>query len=256
MSPATIQTRLCPHCANSIGADALRCPYCKADLAGIAEPQWPERELAEGNSVASDKPKLTVRSKAILVFGLLVFALGIYLVGGNVERHDWNELLASQQQALREKDSKIASLQAELAEVRQKAQTEQSSKELRARLDESQKNLVVLQRKLASANKEIERLSASRAAARATPRTGAPATAQTSEPRPISASQTRTYEAVRSTTVFDQPQSSAKVVTRLTKGTQVTVVGSENGWLEIRSKHGQPPGFIRADDAIFISRAN
>lgn len=256
MSPATIETRLCPHCANSIGADALACPYCKRDLAGSAEPQWPERALEERTGVVSEKPKLTVRSKAILVVGLLVFALGVYLVGGNVERHDWDEVLARQEQTLREKDLKVESLQAELKELRQKAQSEESSKELRARLEESQKNLAAVQRKLASATKEIERLSASLATARATPRSGTAVTAQPSEPRPISSPQTRTYEAVRSTPVYDEPQSSAKVVARLTKGTQVTVVGSENGWLEIRSKHGQPPGFIRADDAIFISRAN
>jgi hypothetical protein len=27
-------------------------------------------------------------------------------------------------------------------------------------------------------------------------------------------------------------------------------------WLEVRSKHGKPPGFIRADDAMFVGKAN
>jgi len=42
----------------------------------------------------------------------------------------------------------------------------------------------------------------------------------------------------------------------LIKGTQITVVRSAGDWLEIRSKHGNPSGFIRADDATFLSRAN
>jgi hypothetical protein len=36
----------------------------------------------------------------------------------------------------------------------------------------------------------------------------------------------------------------------------VTVVRSVGDWLEVRSKHDNPPGFIRADDAMFVNRAN
>jgi len=31
-------------------------------------------------------------------------------------------------------------------------------------------------------------------------------------------------------------------------------VGSVGEWLEVRSKHGNPPGFIRRDDAMFVER--
>jgi hypothetical protein len=34
------------------------------------------------------------------------------------------------------------------------------------------------------------------------------------------------------------------------------VVDSRNGWLEIRSKHGRPPGFIQKTAAIRIGQNN
>jgi hypothetical protein len=46
------------------------------------------------------------------------------------------------------------------------------------------------------------------------------------------------------------------VVNQIAKGTDVTVVRSVGEWLEVRSKHGNPPGFIRADDAMLVRRAN
>jgi hypothetical protein len=46
------------------------------------------------------------------------------------------------------------------------------------------------------------------------------------------------------------------VLTQIAKGTQVNVVRSVGEWLEVRSKHGNPPGFIRVDDASFVGRAN
>jgi len=42
-------------------------------------------------------------------------------------------------------------------------------------------------------------------------------------------------------------------VSAINKGTRVTVVGSVGEWLEVRSKHGNPPGFIRRDDAMFVA---
>jgi uncharacterized protein HemX len=149
MGQAKVNTRLCPHCANSIGADALTCPYCKADLVAFAEPEWPER-VEDINPVraAPKKEKLTVKSKAILVLGLLVFALGVYLVGGNLERNDLRPVLAQQQKALQEKDQKIQTLESELAQLRKESQgANQQVEEFKARLDESQKNLAAAQRK-------------------------------------------------------------------------------------------------------------
>jgi hypothetical protein len=52
------------------------------------------------------------------------------------------------------------------------------------------------------------------------------------------------YEIVRPTRVFSSPSEHSQLIANIEPGTQVNVVDSRNGWLEIRSKHGRPPGFI------------
>ncbi len=121
MAQSTIQTQLCPHCANSIGADELKCPYCKAELSPI--PQWPEREERSVRFVPRpEKQRLTVKSKAILGLGLLVFALGVYLVGAQQQRSDLGPTLAIKQQQIEERDQKLKSLEEELVQLRQQSQ--------------------------------------------------------------------------------------------------------------------------------------
>ena len=61
---------------------------------------------------------------------------------------------------------------------------------------------------------------------------------------------------MRAAPVYEKPAGSARVVMRIAKGTQVTVVRSIGEWLEIRSKHDNPPGFLRADDVAPNSKAN
>jgi cell division protein FtsB len=253
------ETRLCPHCANSLAVDALVCPYCKADLLGSAEPEWPGRDAEEHHSSEpNERSKLTVRSKAILVLGLLVFSLGVYLVGTNVERQDLRPQMAEQQKALEEKDQKVKALESQLARLREDQQgSAKQIEELRARLQEREKDSAATQRRLTAAQREIERLSASRNATpqRAATRNPNPPAPPSAAPRPTAPSQPRLYETVRPTRVYEEPANSARIVAQISKGTQITVVGSGGGWLEIRSKHGKPPGFINADDAMFVSRA-
>jgi hypothetical protein len=52
------------------------------------------------------------------------------------------------------------------------------------------------------------------------------------------------YEVIQPTRVFSAPRADSQLVANVEPGTQVNVVDSRNGWLEIRSKHGRPPGFI------------
>jgi hypothetical protein len=62
------------------------------------------------------------------------------------------------------------------------------------------------------------------------------------------------YETVRATTVFEQPSASSRSVASIPPGTRVNVVSSTGSWLEVHSKSGKPPGFIRRGDAVFVER--
>src|SRR5262245_65571487 len=64
----------------------------------------------------------------------------------------------------------------------------------------------------------------------------------------------RFYQTVRSTSVFEEPSPSSRKVGSIANGTKVRVVGSTDDWLEVRSKQGRPPGFIRRDDAVPMRR--
>ena len=261
MAQSNLQTRLCPHCANSIALDALTCPYCKADLLPSLAPEWPGRnEDEESPPSLPAKEKLPVRSRVILVIGLLVFALGVYLVGGNRERSDMAPVLAEQQRVLREKDEKIQSLEAQLAQLRQDRQggTDEIAA-LKSKIAASQKDLTTARAQLRDANREIDRLAASRTAAapRPTPHNaGSQPTAAAPSSRSRRVADPGVYETMRATSVYAEPVSSSRVMSQIAKGTQITVIRSAGDWLEIRSKHGNPSGFIRADDATFLSRAN
>jgi len=257
MAQSTIQTQLCPHCANSIGADELKCPYCKAELSPI--PQWPEREEQSVRFIPRpEKQRLTVRSKAILGLGLLIFALGVYLVGAQQQRSDLGPTLATKQQEIEKRDLKLKSVQEELEQLRQRSQGSTSNLEqLTKKLKTTESELAATRNRLAAANREIDRLSSARVAPPA--RSSRAANPAPAAPVPSSArrgAEPGLYETVRPTTVFEEPAVSARILSRINKGTQVNVVRSGSEWLEIRSNRGNPGGFIRADDATLVSRAN
>ena len=58
------------------------------------------------------------------------------------------------------------------------------------------------------------------------------------------------YEVVRSTRVFSQPTDSSRPLARVEAGMEINVVGARDEWLEVRSRHGRPPGFIKRDTAV------
>jgi len=62
-----------------------------------------------------------------------------------------------------------------------------------------------------------------------------------------------TFQTVRATQVFSEPTEDSALVASIAKGVRLNVVDSREGWLEIRSKHGRPPGFIRRDEAVRVS---
>jgi hypothetical protein len=61
-----------------------------------------------------------------------------------------------------------------------------------------------------------------------------------------------TFQTVRPTQVFSEPSENSALVAEIGKGTRLNVVDSMDGWLEVRSKHGRPPGFIRQETAVRI----
>jgi hypothetical protein len=64
------------------------------------------------------------------------------------------------------------------------------------------------------------------------------------------------YETRDSTPLFESPSSSSRVVANIPAGTRVEVVSSKGDWLEVHSRRGNPPGFIRRQDAKFLEKTD
>jgi hypothetical protein len=63
-----------------------------------------------------------------------------------------------------------------------------------------------------------------------------------------------TFETTRSTQIYSGPSENSALITSIGKGVKLNVVDSRDGWLEIRSKHGRPPGFIRQEAAVKVAQ--
>ncbi|MEX0801747.1 MAG: hypothetical protein WD688_00230 [Candidatus Binatia bacterium] len=240
------RSRLCPHCANSIQEDAAQCPYCKADLTSIGVPQWPTREEMSGAAARGrDDNPLSVQSKAILIAGFIVFALGVFLIGGHQQRNETRELKEANLKKLQDRELKIQTLEGQLKQIRQELDDSTSQiAALTAKLQESQKEHSATQQQLSSR-------------APTTPRPTARSTQAPPTPKPPARpAEPGVYQVIRTTTVREKPSAGALALATIGKGTKITVVGAAGEWLEVRSKQGKPPGFVRLDDAMFIGRAN
>jgi hypothetical protein len=179
-------------------------------------------------------------------------------------------------QQLTERSEQLTELNARHEQLqRDSAAAQQRLTELKAKYDQSQRDLAVTQERLAIANRHTERLASSRVEPAAPPPARAPdvqrpappvppppppppapAVPPPAPPPPRRAAEPGTYETVRATTVYEEPSGSSRVLSQISRGTRVAVVRSVGDWLEVRSKHGNPPGYIRIDDAMFVSRAN
>ena len=261
MAISTIQTRLCPHCANSIALDTLTCPYCRASLSAAPVPQWPSQD--KESPVASVKPArsaIPLGSKLILVLGVLVFGLGVFLVGGHSERSDLAPLLEAKEKALQASEQKLKALEAQLAQSGEELKVSEAQlEELKTKLNVREKSLAAAQQKRKDAEREVNRLASRPAPALPPVRSRAQSPAlPPPPPTPVARRivEPGLYETVRATDVHEEPLSSSRVLNRIGGGTEITVVRGLGQWLEVRSKHGNPPGFVRTEDAKFVRGAN
>jgi uncharacterized membrane-anchored protein YhcB (DUF1043 family) len=260
----TIRARLCPHCANSIEEDAARCPYCKADFGTAETPQWPMREEMAGQIAPSGRhSSWRNRAKAMLATGFIVIILGVLLIAGYRQRNDVQRLEDASLKQLQEREQKIKTLEGELKELRQeldKSKTDLTA--LAAKLQQNQKELSATEQRLATATRESERVASKRApvtpgsTARSTKVPAATTKAPSSTSPARRQAEPGVYEVIRATTVREEPSGGARRITEINKGTKITVVRTVGDWLEVRSKQGNPPGYVRLDDAILVSRAN
>jgi FtsZ-binding cell division protein ZapB len=163
---------------------------------------------------------LPIGKKGSIFAGVIAFALVVFLAWPNDRG---SSALQQQEEKIRDMEDRIARLQKEL---------EESSKQiasLQPGSDETPRARRSAQRNVNNSRREETRLADQN-----------PST----EPR--------VYQTVRSTSVFEEPSASSRKVGSIGNGSRVRVVGSTGDWLEVRSKQGRPPGFIRRDDAVLM----
>jgi hypothetical protein len=257
---STTRTRLCPYCANSIAEDATDCSYCKTDFSSQSAPQWLKRDQpsSEPRISPDNRKRSSIPSKFMWPAAVLVVALIAFFAGRYAQR---SQLLLSSQansKQLQAKDQMIQSQEAQLAQTRQQL-NENSNQlaEMKTKVEASQRELSLTQQRLGVATREADRLNASRSPAVRRTSSRAPDTA--ASPAPVAASRTAApgvYETTRPTSVHENASSTSKVISQISGGTRINVVSSAGDWLQVRSKHGNTPGYVRSDDARPIARAN
>jgi len=63
-----------------------------------------------------------------------------------------------------------------------------------------------------------------------------------------------TFKITRPTQVYSGPSVNSRLIANIERGMKINVVDSRDGWLEIRSKHGRPSGFVRQAAAVRIDQ--
>ncbi|MGN6733641.1 MAG: SH3 domain-containing protein [Candidatus Binatia bacterium] len=185
---------------------------------------------------------------------LLIFVA--FYAGAYVQRRQTALTAEAYSKHLQTKDQMIENQETQMNRLRQQLSDNTNQlTELKSKLEESQKTVAAKQQRLADANHAVERLNTTRSTAA---RVGA-RTPPSSYPAPLPSArrmEAGVYETVHQTSVYDNPSSQARVISQIRGGTRINVVSSAGDWLEVRSKHGNPPGYVRSNDARPISRVN
>jgi len=252
--------RLCPNCANTIQENAAKCPYCKAEFSADSAPHWLNR-----NTPVSERPTDLKRSKRSPIAArfvwpaatLLLVLLGFY-AGAYIQRREMALTAEAYSKRLQTKDQMIQNQETQMSRLRQQLNENTNQlAELKNKLQESQKTVAATQQHLAAANHQVERLNTTRSAGAT--RVGSRAASSQSYPAPLPTTrrtEAGVYETVRETSVYDNPSSQARVISQIRGGTRINVVNPRGEWLEVHSKHGNPPGYVRSADARPITRSN
>lgn len=259
----TSRARLCPHCANSIEENAVKCPYCKAEFGAREEkPQWPSRDEMPGQparsghqlgSPAWKKPAIVTLAVSLIA----VLGFGLFLTAGYRQRNDTRQHEEATSKQAQEREEKIKTLEGELTQLRQELDKSKSQLEsLAAKLGENQKELSATQQRLTAATREAARAAAKRPATAPASSARSVKTPPSPTAAPRLSAEPGVYQVIRATTVREEPSTNARRVTEIEKGTKITVVRTVGNWLEVRSKQGRPPGYVRLDDAIPVTRTN
>jgi hypothetical protein len=257
----TTPSRLCPHCANSIGVSASQCPYCKADTTVEAAPEWLIRD--EPSSQPRSVPKATITTSrivlvaaiAVCLFVAILWGAGFDFTPGDTSAAT-GRLLDEKVKELQAKDEQLKTLEAELARARQElAMSTKNGDALRLELDESQKAREAAEVRVSALTRELGRRNTP--PARLEPRTEQrqPELASRSQISGRSA-EPRMFETTRATEVYEQPAESSRVLSRVDKGTRINVVRANGDWLEVTSRRGNPPGFVLRNDAAPVIASN
>jgi septal ring factor EnvC (AmiA/AmiB activator) len=166
---------------------------------------------------------LPMGKKESIFAGVIAFASVVFLAAVWTPNDRGSSVLQQQEEKIRDMEDRIARLQKEL---------EESSKQiasLQAGSDETTRPRRSARRNVNNSTREEARLA-------------------DQNPSP----ETRFYQTIRSTSVFEEPSASSRKVGSIANGSRVRVVGYTGDWLEVRSKQGRPPGFIRRDDAVLM----
>src|SRR5262245_27459273 len=158
--------------------------------------------------------------KTSIFVGVIAFTLVVFLAWAFWTPNDRGSL-AQQEEKIRDMEDRIARLKKELEDGSKKIASLQAGADEPRRARRSQRNVSNSRRE--ETRRADQNLSSE-----------------------------RFYQTVRSTSVFEEPSASSRKVGNIANGTKVRVVGSTDDWLEVRSKQGRAPGFIRRDDAVLM----
>jgi hypothetical protein len=79
----------------------------------------------------------------------------------------------------------------------------------------------------------------------------------TSKPRPAVETTPRLtgiFETTREAELYNGPSEESALIASIRPGMKINVVDSRDGWLEVRSKHGRPSGFVRQEAAVKVDQ--